>query len=199
MTHPTKDELDQEHVSHSATVKVGESYGRHRQQAVSASYRVWGKQEVFPERNRNWVHYRRAAALIARLGARVEDFIAAQFLTATPTSYPYPSNLYSKRAVENYRAAVSSVGAAETLRVMELHLVKYEKMFQQSRQELVYVPGLPFTAWFRVLFMDPVDVPRDLAQEALRAFKDPGIRRALREANYDVRQAEVICQKSVGA
>lgn len=189
-------QLDETHVGMGFVERVGKSYEKFRQKAVSAAYKVWGG-SVFPERHKNWRHFYRTAVVIQELGASTENYMAAQFLTATPTSYPYPSNLYSKRSIENYKAAVSSVGVKETLKVMELHLENYESRFGVSREEIVYWNHLGFKDWFRVLHMDPDDIPLSCAKQALKSFKDPGIRAAIEENGYDIVSAEKGCLRRV--
>lgn len=188
------EKLDAVHVGHGFVVRVGAAYEKYRQRAVSAHYRVWGK-SMFPERTRNWVHFRRAAALIRMLDADIDSFMAAQFLTATPTSYPYPSNLYSKRAIEAYRATVSTVGVQQVLQILESHLENYERRFKLPKSEIVYQTHLGFPSWFRVLYMDLSDIPLAYAREALDEFRDSEIRKAVVDAGYDIVKVEAACQR----
>lgn len=195
------DSLDDIHVGWTSINEVAEAYQFWRRRVQSGDYNVFSEKKRsagFQDRCRNWVHMKRAAAVIKKLHADPMEYMQAQFITATPTSYPFPNNTYSRRAVERWRSRQDYAQAEALMKMMKSYAERYPKRFDMPLEDLVYDDLLPFEDWFRVCHMERGQIPPGIARGALsRLQRDSGIRRVIAEEGYDLTQIEQNCEEAL--
>jgi len=195
------DNLEDIRVTRTEVIKAARAYEFWRRRVVSSDYNVFSKSKReagFQERCRNWVHMKRAAAVVKKLHADPLNYMQCQFITATTTSYPYPNNTYSKRALAAWRSQQDYVNADAIMKMQKSYAERYPKRFSQPLEELVYDDLLPFEDWFRVCHMERGAIPPGMARGALeRMNRDSGVRRVMAEEGYDVAEIERNCEEAV--
>ena len=110
-------------------IRLAKAYEAARQAKVSRSYQAmrWDRD---PLEEKNWTHFERAAALMISSGCQnEEEWIRAQFATATINDYPYPSNLYSERATKKYLELADGATQPGAIEVQKDWLRRYTYKF----------------------------------------------------------------------
>ena len=160
---------------------VVDTYTRARRE-TQPYYRL----KVEMHRHPNRIHFVRTADLVREIGADPYEYIAAQFVDKVP----YPNGLYSKRAQwrwVNYISARDSVGRVasqdQRFRMYGTHMGE-----GTTELDILLNPTCQFDAWYRIYrFMQlSLDVHRDLVQAARIDLRLTSIRRAIRDAGYDL-------------
>lgn len=175
-------------------LRVAKAYEEERQLAVSSYYRSldWAND---PMADKNWIHFERSATLMMASGCQDEtEWISAQFRTATATHYPYPTNLYSEQAVQNYldMAEIGSDSGRVTGQLAWLE--QYRHLFpDRSDTEIVLNPLWAFDSWFRTFYAETVAVvmAADAQQELMQSTS---LRREITSAGLDLTAIEAKIQ-----
>ena len=160
---------------------VVDAYIRARQ-VTHPYYRL----KVEMHRHPNRVHFVRAADLVLELGANPHEYIAGQFVD----NFPYPNQLYSKRAQWrwiNYVSARDAVGRVasqdQRFRMYHAHLGA-----GVADVDVLLDPICHFDGWYRVLGLLGLDLEpsRGLLHLARTELRDVNLRAAIRDADYDI-------------
>ena len=125
------------------------------------------------------------ADLIHKLGATVESFLAAQFQGADAYSYPTLQSLARYPAAERWKLYMFNKSVDLHVRVQEIYLMNAMALWDLPIQDLVLLPFIPFTAWFRVLNQMDREPPEELVAEALEELSNPALVTAIKNAGLD--------------
>ena len=141
---------------------------------------------------KNWVHFERAAMMMIASGCQdEEEWVAAQFIGASITNYPYPNNLGTEAAAQKYIEFVDMANFDDSIKTQEGWVEYLRYTFpERSISEIVMDPYWSFHSWFRIYHTDK-EYPRELALEAQRELhRSTALRRSIEEAGYDLEALE---------
>jgi hypothetical protein len=170
------------------TFRMALAYEAKRQRVVSASYRAISKRT--PEASRNWIHFQRAGAAMLECGCRSEEeWIDAQFVGASQADYPYPSNLYSKRARKRWGEYVDEASMAGRVRQQVQALENFQSRFPLPASDIVLSPIADYEPWFQAVHADSLPlIIAELAKAQL--IGSTVLRREIDAAGFDVVELE---------
>ena len=169
--------------------KVGLFYEKYRKLRVDSRYCAF-RQNGPPDSSRNWVHFMRAADVIFEHNMDPEEYVASQFVVATKTVYPRPTNLYSKRAFENWQRVNFMPRLQDAWEHNNMYLGILMRRFGLTASQVVMNPYWSwFAPWFRIVFLKDEDLPI-YAKEGLAALESESVRRLLENVGEDVVELE---------
>lgn len=172
------------------TIRLANAYEAARRHAVSPTYQAL-KSDRDPLEQKNFKHFERAAALMISCGCRSEEeWIRAQFIGASITTYPYPSNLYSERAAQKYLELADAATVPGAIKVQQDWLTLFTfKSPHLTVTDVVLNPAYAFESWFRVYYAKQV-TPAQAAEASKDLQRSTALRNSIVAAGYNLAALE---------
>lgn len=159
---------------------VGE-YSKQRREKCDSLYWV----SIAVEQEDNFKDFISAVETIVRAGAKVKDFMDAQFQGADGLVFPEPKDLSTKLAVERWKLYMFNQTVEQHVAQQKIYANKLA-VKGMTVSEMV-ASSVPFAEWFRWLYAD-FPVSQKIEDKAIEQLRNPKLYREVTRQGFDARK-----------